>query len=114
MGIIKPSTKIIFADEKIKNAWKSVGETDKDLAKQLFRAKEDIKENAFHGRAVLKKIIPKNYIKKYGIDNLWIYDLPSGWRLLYTIITPNKIEIISVVLDWMNHKEYTRLFKFSK
>lgn len=114
MGIIKPSTKIIFADEKIKRAWESVSKTDKDLAKQLFKAKEDIKENAFYGRAVLKKLIPKTYIKKYGIDNLWIYDLPSGWRLLYTIITPNKIEIISVVLNWMSHKEYTRLFKFSK
>ena len=114
MGVIKPSTKIIFADEKIKMAWESVSETDKDLAKQLFKAKEDIKENAFYGRAVLKKLIPKTYIKKYGIDNPWIYDLPSSWRLLYTIITPNKIEIISVVLNWMSHKEYTRLFKFLK
>ncbi|GAI09304.1 unnamed protein product, partial [marine sediment metagenome] len=48
------------------------------------------------------------------INNLFIYDLPSGWRLLYTLTTPNKIEIISVVLAWMNHKEYNKLFKFNK
>ena len=112
MGIIKPSKKIIFADEKIKGAWEEVEKTDQELSKQLMKAKEDILENAFCGRSVLKKLIPRVYIKKYEIDNLWIYDLPSGWRLLYTITTPNKIEIISVVLNWMNHKDYERLFKF--
>lgn len=112
MAIKKPSKKIIFADEKIKRAWETAVKTNEDLSKQLLKAKNDIMENAFYGRAVVKKLIPKVYIKKYGINNLWIYDLPSGWRLLYSIITPNKIEIISVVLDWMNHKEYNRLFKF--
>ncbi len=28
------------------------------------------------------------------------------------ITTPNKIEIIAVILDWMNHKDYERLFNF--
>ena len=111
MGIIKPSKKIIFADEKIKGAWEEVEKTDQELSKQLMKAKEDILENAFCGRSVIKKLIPKEYIRK-GFDNLWIYDLPLGWRLLYTITTPNKIEIISVVLNWMNHKDYERLFKF--
>ncbi len=114
MGIRKPSASVVFADEKTKQAWKEILETDKELAKQLLKAKEDIKENAFCGRSVIKKLIPKPYIKKYKIDNLWIYDLPSAWRLLYTITTPNKIEIISVVLDWMDHKEYNNLFKFNK
>jgi len=108
MGIIRPS-KVSFADEKIKRAWESLEEED-ELYNQLENAKKNIEKNAFCGRAVIKKLIPKIY-KKYG--NLWIYDLPSGWRLLYTITTPNKIEIISVVLDWMNHKDYGRLFKFT-
>ena len=112
MGIVKPSKEIIFAETKIKEAWKRVIETDEDLSKQLTRAKDNIKENAFCGRSVIKKLIPKIYTRKYKINNLWIYDLPSGWRLLYTITAPNKIEIISVVLDWMNHKDYEKLFNF--
>ena len=114
MGIIKPSTSISFAEEKIKTAWEEVLKTDENLAKQLLKAKQDIKENAFCGRSVIKKLIPKIYFKKYGINNLWIYDLPSGWRLLYTLATPNKIEIISVVLNWMNHKDYEKLFNFQR
>jgi len=114
MGIRKPSKSISFADEKIKLAWKNVLEFNPELAKQLNRARQDILDNAFCGRMVKKELIPKVYIKKYEIDNLFIYDLPSGWRLLYALTTPNKIEIISVVLAWMNHKEYNKLFKFNK
>jgi hypothetical protein len=107
MGIVKPS-KVSFADEKIKKAWESLDKND-EIYKQLEKAKRNIEENAFCGRAVIKKLIPKIY-KQY--DNLWIYDLPSGWRLLYTITTPNKIQIISVILKWIDHKEYVKLFKF--
>lgn len=109
MGIVKPS-KVSFVDEKIKKAWESLDKTD-ELYKHLERAKKDIENNAFCGRAVIKKLIPKIY-KKY--DNLWIYDLPSSWRLLYTITTPNRIEIISVILDWMDHDEYAKLFRFRR
>ena len=49
---------------------------------------------------------------KYGIENLWIYNLRSGWRLVYSVSSPDKIEILAVVLDWMDHKDYERLFNF--
>ena len=39
----------------------------------------------FCGRSVKKKLIPKNLIKKYKLDNLWIYNLRKDWRLLYSI-----------------------------
>ena len=112
MGIKKSSKKVRFADAKIKRAWESVIATDSDLAKQLTNARNDLLENAFCGRAVRKRMIPKVFLKQFGIENLWIYDLPSGWRLLYTITSRNKIEIITVVLDWMSHKAYERLFGF--
>ena len=40
------------------------------------------------------------------------YDLPDGWRLVYTITTPNKVEIISVILEWFNHPEYEKRFHY--
>jgi len=112
MGITKPSDEVVFADEKIKEAWVKVQEQEPELAKQLLKAKENILENAFCGIQISKNLIPKEYIQKYEINNLWKYNLPNAWRLLYSITTPTKIEIISVVLDWMDHKDYERLFGF--
>ncbi|MCR4327070.1 MAG: hypothetical protein NUV46_00635 [Nanoarchaeota archaeon] len=112
MGIVKPSNSVAFADEKIMNAWKEVEKTDSEFSKHLLRAKEDILKNAFCGEQIPKKLIPKEYRKKYEIDNLWKYNLPNAWRLLYSVTTPSKVEIISVVLDWMDHTNYNRLFKY--
>ncbi len=112
MGIIKPSDDVIFADENIREAWIRVKETDPELTKHLLKAKDDIKENAFCGIQLSKDKIPREWIQKYRINNLWKYDLPNAWRLLYSITTPTKVEIISVFLDWMDHKEYDRLFGY--
>ena len=53
----------------------------------------------------------KQYIQKYNIDNLWKYDLPNAWRLIYTIET-DKIKIINIILEWFNHKNYEKKFKY--
>ncbi|MBI2043428.1 hypothetical protein HYT25_03500 [Candidatus Pacearchaeota archaeon] len=103
---------IKFANEKLKEAFENLKEIDKDLYEQIDKATEEIRKNVFCGRNVKKELIPKSLIQKYGINNLWIYNLRSGWRLLYSVTSQNKIEIIAIVLDWMNHKDYERLFKF--
>jgi hypothetical protein len=51
-------------------------------------------------------------VTKYRIKNLWKYDLPNGWRLLYTITADNEVEIISAILEWFDHKNYERKFKY--
>jgi len=112
MGIIKPSDDVVFADEKVKKAWTEVKNRDPELAKQLFKARKDIKENAFCGIQLSKDKIPSKWIQKYRINNLWKYNLPNAWRLLYSVTTPTKVEIISVFLDWMDHKDYERLFGY--
>lgn len=109
MGISKQSKQVSFADLKLKKAWEKVEIENKDLFKQLLRAKKDLEENAFCGIQIPKKLTPNKY--QY-VENLWKYNLPNAWRLLYTITTPDKIEIISVILDWIDHKKYERLFKF--
>ncbi|MEA1904772.1 MAG: hypothetical protein U9M97_02690 [Candidatus Hadarchaeota archaeon] len=38
-------------------------------------------KDAFCGIQIPKKLIPREYSRKYGIDNLWKYDLPGGWSL---------------------------------
>jgi len=103
-----------FADEKLKKAYEELKDSkteDKNLYKWVSRAITDIEENAFCGIQIPKRLIPKAYIKKYGIDNLWKYDLPKGWRLMYSV-AGDGILIISIVIEWLDHKEYEKRFKY--
>jgi hypothetical protein len=72
---------------------------------------EDIKNKPDCGMAIHKKLIPREYIRKYNINNLYKYDLPNAWRLLYSL-GKEGIEIIAIILDWCSHKEYERIFKY--
>lgn len=107
---MKPE-KVVFIDEELERAFENLSEKD-PLKKALEKAVRDISENVFCGRNVKKKLIPKELIQKYSISNLWIYNLPSAWRLLYAITPSEDVRIIAAILDWMNHKDYERLFKF--
>lgn len=110
MRLVKRSD-VIFADKKIEDGFNHLPE-DNEIKKYLRRAIGDIQDNAFCGIQIPKRLMPDEYIKKYRIDNLWKYDLPDGWRLIYSITTPNKVEIISVILDWFSHKDYERKFRY--
>ena len=70
-----------------------------------------LKEDYTCGILIPRRLIPNSYIKKYGIDNLWKYDLPSGWRLLYSV-KAEEIVILAIVLEWLPHKKYERRFNY--
>lgn len=105
------SNKVIFVDESLEDSFNNLDEND-PTKKAIARAIKNIKENCYCGRNVKKKLIPKKITEKYKINNLWIYNLPSSWRLLYALTTSGEIELIAVILDWMSHKDYERLFTF--
>jgi len=102
-----------FSDEKLKASYEKLKDSrveDKMLYKWISRAIDDLSENAFCGIQIPKKLILKEYIKRYSIENLWKYDMPKGWRLIYTIAR-EEICIISIILEWMDHKNYERRFQ---
>ena len=105
---------VAFADKKIENEFEILKEgkfEDKQLYDFIERAIKDLKSNPACGTKIPKKLWPKEYIRKFGITNLWKYDMPNAWRLIYTIQT-NEVMILNVVLEWFNHKEYERKFKY--
>ena len=108
--MIKPS-KVVFISDDLENSFNSLPDND-FIKKSIIRAIKDLNQNAFSGIQVPKRLIPKEYIKKYGINNLWKYDLPKAWRLLYTITSENEVELISAILEWFDHKNYERKFKY--
>lgn len=110
---MKLPSKIIFAEKKLKKAFEKLkdGKTeDAELYDFLVRAFKDIEENAFCGVRISKKLIPKDY-KKQGVDNLWKYNLPNAWRLIYSV-GKHEVIVVSIVLEWMTHKEYDRKFGY--
>jgi len=107
-------SEIRFAEEKVKESFEKLKNSkteDKKLYEWINRAFDDLEENAFCGIQIPKRLIPKIYIEKYGIDNLWKYDLPRGWRLLYSVAN-NEINVISIILEWLDHKEYEKRFNY--
>ena len=108
--MIKPS-KVVFIDKKLEASFNSLKEND-PIKKSIVRAIHDLRQNAFSGIQVPKRLIPKVYIQKYGINNLWKYDLPKGWRLLYTVTADNEVELISAILEWFDHKNYEKRLKY--
>jgi Txe/YoeB family toxin of Txe-Axe toxin-antitoxin module len=104
--------KVVFSDTSLKKSFEELSITDPRLAKEIEKALNEICKNHSVGRNVQKRLIPRDLVRKYNIDNLWIYNLRKDWRLIYSI-GGDKIEILAIVLDWMNHKEYERLFKFT-
>lgn len=103
-------SKVIFIDDQLETAFNNLPDND-PIKKALIRAIQNIKEDFQAGEYIPKGRIPEEYLKKYGINNVRVYDLPFAWRLMYTITGSSEIGIISVILDWMNHKDYEKLFR---
>ncbi len=108
--MIKPS-KVVFISDELEKDFNELKDED-PIKKGITRAIKDLQENAFCGIQIPKRLIPKDYIQKYEINNLWKYDLPNGWRLLYTITPENQVELISAILEWFDHKNYERKFNY--
>ena len=98
--------RVIFADEELKSTFENLKTEDPRLFKEIIHALDSIKQNVFFGRNVKKELI-----RKYNIDNLWIYNLRRDWRLIYSV-TGTRVEVLAIILDWMDHKDYERLFGF--
>ena len=108
--MIKPS-KVVFISDELERNFNLLREND-PIKKGIIRAVNDLRENAFCGIQIPKKLFPKEYVQKYKINNLWKYDLPNGWRLLYTVTPENEVELISATLEWFDHKNYERRFRY--
>src|SRR3989344_2874805 len=111
---MKKSSRIIFVDEKIKISFEKLKDSNKSENKELYvwltHAFSAIEDNAFCGIQIPKRLIPK-YYSKFNVKNLWKYNLPDGWRLIYSI-TGSDVVVLSTVIEWLSHKEYDRRFGY--
>ena len=106
--------KIAFASEKLKQAFLELKQgkfEEKQLAESIEKAMLALKENAFAGVSIPKRLWPLEYVKSFGINNLRKCNLPKAWRLVYTV-KKSETETVSVLLEWFDHKNYENRFKY--
>ena len=107
--------RVRFVDEKVFESYRKLKtgtSEEKLLAENLDKAIGKLKLRPSSGIKIPSRLWPKEYSVKYGISNLWKYDLASGWRLVYTI-AGNEVEVISIILEWFSHKNYEKRFKYN-
>lgn len=105
---------VAFIDTKTKEEYESLKDgrfEDKALFNSLMNAIEELKNNPNVGIKIPRNLWPKEYLTRFQITNLWKYNLPNGWRLVYTI-GADEIKIVSIILEWFNHKEYEKKFNY--
>ena len=108
--LIKPAKEVKFVEQFLEDDFISLPEKH-PIKKGIMRAINNLKVNVFCGEKIEKRLIPWKYLKKYGVDNLWWYPLPDGWRLVYSIAT-NDSEILAVIIEYFDHKNYAKRFNY--
>jgi hypothetical protein len=85
--------------------------TDKPSASILKKIKTI--EARLKGDCQCGEVIPKPYPRAlslaYGMQNLYKMELPTFWRLLYTIVRDGKSRYV-IILEIVDHKTYYKWF----
>jgi mRNA-degrading endonuclease RelE of RelBE toxin-antitoxin system len=106
--------RVAFVSTTLKDAFDWLRNSDKMGRKRfasLSRAFERLTVNAFCGIQIPKRLIPDAYLRKHNARNLWKLNLHDGWRLLYCVENQTQ-GVTCIVIDWLDHKEYERLFNY--
>lgn len=93
---------------------KGITSTDhRTLLNSIKQKIEFLKENPEYGIHIPKKKIPIRYVKRYNVNNLWKVNLSGAWRMIYTI-RGSEVDIIALILDLINHRNYEKKFSYRK
>lgn len=89
------------------------GSDHQTLLNSIKQKIEFLKQNPEYGIHIPKDRIPKEYVLKYDINNLWKVNLAGAWRMIYTI-RGSEVEIVSLILDILDHRNYEKKFRYRK
>ncbi len=110
--ILSPEAKEVYDHL---NSRAEISKNERILLKAINYKIELIKQNFHYGNPIAKNLIPVEYKEKYNVNNLFRVELPSFWRMLYTLTDgENVVEIIAFVLDIISHTDYNKKFGYKK
>jgi len=88
---------------------------ERSILDSINKKVELIKANPHYGNPISKKLIPKEYSDKYGINNLFRVELSNYWRMLYTLTDGGSVvEIIPFVLAIIDQGDCDKKFGYRK
>jgi len=79
------------------------------IARRVRALRPVLLADCLHGEVVKKRQIPSALKDRHGLENLFVEDLPSFWRLLYTIVR-DRGERYVVIVEIVDHRAYDRWF----
>lgn len=86
---------------------------ERSILNSINKKKELIKNNPHYGSPMAKNLIPKEYVEKYGVHNLFHVELSNFWRMLYTLTNDEtEVEIVAFILDIIDHDKYNKKFGY--
>ncbi len=107
--VLSPDAEEVY---KKLNAEAETNKQSRMILNAINNKKELIKANIHYGNPLSKSLIPKEYVDKYGVTNLFRVELPAFWRMLYTLTNNEEVEIIAFVLDIISHPDYDKKFGY--
>ena len=81
------------------------------LVKMIDKGIAKLKRDREAGKRIPKRLIPRVYVVKYGVTNLWKLNLDRYWRMIYTIVG-DEVRLVSVIIEVLDHKKYNRKFGY--
>jgi hypothetical protein len=81
----------------------------RSVARRVRDLRGVLLSDCLHGEVVGRASIPRALKDSYEVENLYVEDPPSFWRMLYTIVHDGSVRYI-VVLDIVDHRQYDRWF----
>jgi len=120
MYLLNPMIIVTFSEEaqavydELKNK-PAAFKKEKSILRAIDQKVELIKIDKHYGTPVAKQLIPLEYKENCKAVNLFRVELPCYWRMLYTLTKEDStVEIIALIVDVVNHKEYNKKSKYRK
>ena len=81
------------------------------LLKIIDAGLDVLRLNMFAGERIERRKYPRFYVQKYGVNNLYKFNLDSSTRLIYTLVA-EETGVAVVVLEVLDHKKYEERFGY--
>ena len=111
MDKLKKPPVAVLLERKVAELYSSLKEGD-SLKKAIDRGLDVLMNDMFAGERIRRRQIPRYYVEKYGVNNLYRLKLDRTRRLCYTLLADEEGVKVVVLEVFPDHKSYDRRFGY--